>query len=195
MKTKVILNRLILVSLAILCLSATSASAAQGPERTAKISAALPRIEKTLVFRNGIVVINTRRAASLTDSERALAKVLVENLNGRIRRGGLKINQDLKVIATPPVESMNEADVDCDTHWWGEECAIDAETTQDIYTALEDGEDIGEVCNAIPGVDVICDLLELIGTPLELELEPCTDTNDGSVFHYTWVGIPWFTCQ
>jgi hypothetical protein len=43
--------------------------------------------------------------------------------------------------------------------------------------------------------DVIRHLLELIGTPLESELEPCTDTNDGSVFHYTWVGIPWFTCQ
>lgn len=189
------LNCLSLVFLAVLCLGSNSASATQGPERAAKMSAGISRIEKTLLFRNGVVVISPRRATSLTDSELALAKVLVENLNGRVRRGALKIDQNLKVLTTPAGESISEKDVDCDTHWWGEECAVDAATTQDIYTALEVGEAIGDVCDAIPGVDAICDLLELIGTPLELELEPCADTNDGSVFHYTWVGIPWFTCQ
>lgn len=189
------INRLLLASLAVLCLSTTSAFAAKGPERSAKMSAAIPKIEKTLMVRNGEVVVNSRRAASLTPSEFALAKVLVENLNGRVRRGALKIDQNLKVLATPTGDSMREKDLNCDTHWWGEECTVDAPTTQDIYDALVIGEDIGAVCDAIPGVDVICDLLELIGTPLELELEPCTSTNDGSVFHYTWVGIPWFTCQ
>jgi hypothetical protein len=194
MNLKSVLNCLILASLAVLCLDPASASAVQGPERAAKMSAALPRIEKVLVFRNGIVVINSRRAASLTDSERALARVLVENLNGRIRRGDIKIDQNLKVD-TAMGKPAGAKDVGCDTHWWGEECTVDATTTQDIYNALETGEDIGLVCDVIPGVDVICDLLELVGTPVELELEPCADANDGSVFHYTWVGLPWFTCQ
>lgn len=194
MNLKTVLNRLIL-SLAVLCLGSTSVFAARGPERATKMSEALPRIEKTLVIRNGLVVLNARRAASLTDSERALAKVLVENLNGRIRRGALKINQNLTVISAPAGEWASDKDVNCDTHWWGEECAVDATTTQEIYTALKVGEEIASACSEIPDIGEICDLLELIGTALEWELEPCTETNDGSVFHYTWVGIPWFTCQ
>jgi hypothetical protein len=109
-------SRQILAALAFLCLGSVGAFAAKGPEWSAKMSAAIPRIEKTLIVRNGMVAIHPRRAASLTDSEAALAKTLVDNVNGRIRRGALKSDENLKVITKEPGESLSRKDVGCDTH-------------------------------------------------------------------------------
>lgn len=193
-------SRLLLSLFALVFVFAASASAAtQGDrERPTRLSTTLSRIEKTLRVRDRVVIIDPRRAAAmhLTRGEKAFANLLVEHLNARIRKGDLRVGQDLKVVRAGAGEAPNGKDVSCDTSWWGESCNIDAATTQEIDQDLEVGDDIATVCDFVPGLDELCELVELIGAlPLEAELAPCVDSNDGSVFHVTWVGTPWFTCQ
>jgi hypothetical protein len=192
--------RLLLSFLAITFIFAASSSAATqaDPERPTRLSSAISRIEKTLRVRDGVVVIDQRRAAAmhLTRGEKSFGTLLVEHLNARIRKGDLRVGQDLKVVRAGAGEILNGKDVSCDTNWWGESCNIDAATTQDIDLGLQAGDSITTICGVIPVVGEFCDLIELIGAlPLEAELAPCVGSNDGSVFHVTWVGTPWFTCQ
>ena len=165
-----------------------------------RVDGSISRIQATLVVEpEGTVLIDTTSPAyqSLTGGDRALGRALVTSLNDRVRAGELLVNPDLSVVRLEPAEpSPAPSGTSCGTHWWGEECQVDAPTTKKVLIGLDAGEGALIICDFIPVVDEACAIIEVLGSiPLEAELEPCVDRNDGSILKVTWIGIVYFKCQ
>ena len=169
--------------------------------RGARLQASLDRVEKVLQLNpDGTVSMDQADAdyASLTGPDLAFGKAVIARLNTLVQEGLVRVNPDFSVDWLGPPEQCAQcpAGSSCQKHWWGEQCAVSSGTTKDVCIGLESGEGALIICGFIPVVDVICEIIEAVGTiPLEAEICPCSSSGSGSILHVTWLGIAWFKCS
>ncbi len=170
-------------------------------QQGAKIKASLDRLYGSLQLNpDGTVSLNEKGTGflSLTNADKAFGKALLAALNQKIAQGLIRVNNDFSINWLGPASSNAQSlkGASCDTNWWGESCKVDPSTTKDVCTGLLSGEGALIICSLIPVVDTACEIIEIIGAlPLEAEICPCADSNCGSIFHVTWIGACWFTCN
>lgn len=166
-----------------------------------RMQSSLDRINSVLKLNlDGTVSMDekTPSYASLNSGDAAFAKSLLASLNTMVRDKLVRVNPDLSVVwlIQRPTAGQVVGKTSCKTHWWGESCFVDVDTTKKVCTGLETGEGALLICGCIPVVDLACKIIEVIGAiPLEAEICPCAAKKKSSTFHVTWIGAAWFTCN
>jgi hypothetical protein len=159
-----------------------------------RLQATVARVESTLKLNpDGTVSINHADPdyPYLAYGDEAFGNAVLADLNTYVHEGLAHVNPDFSVDWLAGVTSTN-----CSKHWWGEQCSVDASTTNKVCIGLEAGEGALLICDTIPVVDIACEVIEAVGSiPLEAEVCPCSDRGDSSTFHVTWVGVAWFKCN
>jgi hypothetical protein len=165
------------------------------------MQSSLDRIKNVLKLNpDGTVSLDEKKPAyaSLNRGDVAFAKSLLASLNTMVREKLIRVNPDFSVawLVQPSTTGRVVGKTKCDTHWWGETCFVDVDTTRKVCMGLEGGEGALVVCGCIPVVDVACEIIEVVGAvPLEAEICPCSGKKKSSTFHVTWIGAAWFTCN
>jgi len=159
-----------------------------------RLQATIARLEDVLILNpDGTVSINNTDPdyPYLAYGDEAFGNTQLGLLNKYVKDGLAHVNADFSVDWAGMPTSAN-----CKKHWWGEQCSVDASTTNKVCIGLEAGEGALLICDCIPVVDIACEVIEAIGSiPLEAEVCPCSDRGDSSTFHVTWVGVAWFKCN
>lgn len=165
------------------------------------MQSSLDRIKSALkVNPDGTVSMDEKKPsyASLNRGDVAFAKSLLASLNTMVREKLVRVNPDLSVewLIQRPTVGPVVGKPSCKTHWWGETCFVDVDTTKKVCIGLEGGEGALLICSCIPVVDMACEIIEVVGSvPLEAEICPCSAKKKSSTFHVTWIGAAWFTCN
>lgn len=168
------------------------------PERADRVSSTLDRVELTLALNDdGTLYINEEDPdfALLEEGDTSFGQAVVDMFNGKVQRGECMTDEDLNVECPGLSRSLGSS-ANCKTKWWGECCFEDAEVTSEICSGLTvDGTGADIICQLIPVVDAICDVIIKVGVaPVEGEVCPCSFSGQSSSFHATWLDVVWFKC-
>lgn len=168
------------------------------PDRADRVSGTLDRVEQTLALNeDGTLFINDQDPDFnlLEQGDESFGQAVLDMLNGKVQRGECLVNGDLSVKC-PGLSRSLGASANCKTKWWGECCFEDAEVTSEICSGITvDGTGADIICQLIPVVDAICDVIIKVGVaPVEGEVCPCSFGGESSSFHATWLDVVWFKC-